>query len=149
MQVIYNWFNNYNWPDSQLAVVDKANPENLWAQANVKKVDTATKAHLKTHPDAIALAARRIVVCQMFRDLPGEEQTLWKSKAQELKHMKQEAGALDGTARDEYVCFFLLSYSRSYSLLFQIRSRISAGPRENVRDRVQEGRFVVELPDCL
>lgn len=86
--------------------VDKANPENMWAQENSKTVQSALKAYMETNPGVLALAARRSVTCALFRKLSPQEQSAWKSKSQAAKMHKKVAGPLAGTDRDSCVTLF-------------------------------------------
>lgn len=81
----------------------KISPENLWAKANASKVDEALAEYQEDNPDKSDIAARRTVVCKMFKDLPSKDQAAWKRQAEEEKQLQSVAVAapLSGDARNK------------------------------------------------
>lgn len=78
-------------------------PENLWAKANASTVDEALAEYQEANPDKSDIAARRSVVCQMFKDLPTKDQAVWKRQADEEKKLQEVAAAtpLSGEAKNK------------------------------------------------
>jgi hypothetical protein len=59
--------------------------------------------YLEKCPNKLEIAAHRTVICQLFKDLPDEEQAKWKRRAEEERKLKTSAATvpLTGEARNK------------------------------------------------